>query len=132
MAQLTPICQLASQSLKLWLVLIKTFFLLDFSNKILIILTLKFNNSVIMCKAISTTPAIETYFNYDHYPAVVNDQDRSVGLQDQSVRIKDASIDCFVRRQIKMDSISDQFYNLNNDFYLLVAKGPLNGKKYIL
>ncbi len=69
-----------------------------------------------MCKASPTTPAIETYFNYDHYPAIVNDQDRSVGLQDQSVRIRDASIDCFVRRQIKMDSISDQFYNLNNDY----------------
>jgi len=102
-------------------------FIRRFWREIFLII-LKFNNSVIMCKASSTTPAIETYFNYDHYPAVVNDQDRSVGLQDQSVRIRDASIDCFVRRQIKMDSISDQFYNLNNDFYLLVAKGPLNGK----
>ena len=81
-----------------------------------------------MCKASPTAPAIETYFNFDHYPAVVDANDRSVGLKDQSVRIRDSSIDCFARRQISVDSISGQFYNLKNDFYLLVAKGPLNGK----
>ena len=79
-----------------------------------------------MCKN-NAEPTIETYFNYDHYPGVVDANDRSVGLSDQTVRVKDSVLTCFTRRQISMPSISDQFYDLNNPYYLLVAKGPLKG-----
>ena len=80
-----------------------------------------------MCKANPNAPVIETYFNHDHYPAVLDPNARTLGLNDQSVRIRDNSLDCFTRRQIKVES-NPLFYDLNSQFYLLVAKGPLNGK----
>ena len=79
-----------------------------------------------MCKA-TDSPVIETYFNYDHYPGIVDPNNRAVGLSDQSVRLNNGILTCFARRQISMPSISDHFYDLNNPYYLLVAKGPLKG-----
>ena len=81
-----------------------------------------------MCKGSPSKPTIETYFNYDHYPGIVDNQQRSVGLSELSVRIKDNSLDCLVTREISLPTISDKFFDITNEYYLLVAKGPLNGK----
>jgi len=87
----------------------------------------KFNNSVVMCKGSSNFPVVETYFNYDHYPGIVDATNRSIGLSEQSIRVKEHSLDCLVTRKISLPSYSDKFFDLKNEYYLLVAKGPLNG-----
>ena len=83
-----------------------------------------------MCKGSASSPVIETYFNYDHYPGIVDNTNRTLGLSDSSIRIKSNSIDCLVTRQISLPARSDKFFDLKNEYYLLVAKGDLNSMHF--
>lgn len=87
-----------------------------------------------MCK-LGPYPTVETYFNYDHYPGILNATNRSVGITQQAVAFDNDYFVCSARRVISISNISDQFYDLNNPYFLLMAKGQLKRKislKYFL
>lgn len=72
---------------------------------------------------------IETYFNGNSYdpPSVINANNRSIGLDKTKVSLNNGVLTCSLNRKINIQTISDKFYDLNNKYYLLVAKGPLQG-----
>ena len=81
-----------------------------------------------MCK-LSQYPAVETYFNVDHNSKVLFKTNRTIGLFNQTITQNNKNFFvCTTSRLIKIDSIPDQFFDLNNFYYLFVAKGPIKGK----
>lgn len=93
---------------------------------------LKINNSVIMCK-LSQYPAVETYYNFNHYSQVLYNSNRTIGLWNQTItQNNNKFFACSARRFISIDSIPDKFFDLSNLYYLLVAKGPLKGNLFKL
>lgn len=97
------------------------------------VLIQKGNDSVAMCKLDKMTnkSTIETYYNNYHSPPdIVNSTDRNLGLSAISVSFINGLLTCSFQRQIRNDSFGEKFYDLNQMYYLLVAKSVLKDNGY--
>lgn len=80
-----------------------------------------------MCKLNESYSTVETYSNSGHVPpSILNPNERSIGLSKIRVSFTNGWLVCSFERQIQNDSIGDKFFDLNNMYYLLTAKGDLD------
>lgn len=98
-----------------------------FLMKIILSYIIKSNDSVTMCKLNESNSTVETYSNNGHVPpSILNPNERSIGLSKIRVLFTNGWLVCSFERQIQNDSIGDKFFDLNNMYYLLTAKGDLD------
>jgi len=72
------------------------------------------------------SPTIETWYNQGYTPAVLNSNETSIGLTKTKVSYANGILSCSLSRAIAIDGLKN-FYDLNNLYYLIVAKGPVDG-----
>ena len=68
----------------------------------------------------------ENIYNNAPYPIFIDDIYTNIGLTNQAFSLNQGVFTCTFRRSIKNDLYADKFFNLNNEYYVFLAKGPLN------
>ena len=87
---------------------------------------LKSDADVVMCID-GQTPTIETWYNYGYNPSTLDSNTKSIGLTQIKVNYLNGALFCSLSREISLPNL-EKFRDLNNLYYLLVAKVPINGK----
>lgn len=96
-----------------------------------IIFIKKANDSVALCKLdkSASRSTVETYYNNYHSPPdILNSTYRTFGLSFESITYNNGWLLCSFLRQVRNNSLGDHFFDLNNMYYLLVAKSVLTDK----
>lgn len=94
---------------------------------------LKGDDCVVACKYITNGNSIvQHYFNVDKEPEILESSYPTVGISEALVSLKDGYLTCSFKRE-KKNSISSRYFDLNNPYFLMIAKGNLdsNSKKNI-
>ena len=72
-------------------------------------------------------PTIETWYNQGYSPYVLDPNTKSIGLTKIKVSYANGILACTLSREISMANL-DKFLDLNKLRYLIIAKGPVDGK----
>jgi hypothetical protein len=72
------------------------------------------------------SPSIETWYNQRYVPSVLASNETSIGLTNTKVSYANGILSCSLSRAIAIDGLKN-FYDLNNLYFLIVAKGPIDG-----
>jgi hypothetical protein len=81
------------------------------------------DDDVIVCKS---PGKVEHYYNMGKSPNLLNSANPTVGLSDATVSYENGLLKCTVTRMNSMAGVQN-YFDLNNQYYLLVATGPLSG-----
>lgn len=94
---------------------------------------MKGDDCVVVCKYfVNGSYSIEHYYNLGRFdPVVLYKENPSIGLSSGKFKLEDESLSFNFERLKKYDSIKN-YYDLNNNFHLLLAMGELspNGKGF--
>ena len=73
---------------------------------------------------------MENVYNNNPYPQFIDDTYVNLGISDQTFSQDEGVFTCSFRRAIKNEQYAEKFFNLENPYHALLAKGPLgaNGK----
>ena len=85
------------------------------------------DDSVVICKfrQKSEASSIESYYNEEkEEPIYVDQKQKTYGLSDALVSIDQVFLTCGFKR-LKTGNFPDRFFDLNNDYYLFMAKGRI-------
>ena len=88
---------------------------------------LKGNDDVVVCKYSNSNTTIERYFNIDKLPFAR--KLNKIGVSNEKIAFVNGSLICSFRR-VKYISQVKNYFDLNNEYYLLVAKGELSNSNY--
>lgn len=69
--------------------------------------------------------SVEHYYNNYNNPEVLYIPDPSVGISSSKVKREDHSLVFSFKRSVKNSSVTN-YFDLNNPYYLLMAKGELS------
>jgi hypothetical protein len=79
-----------------------------------------------VCRRFSNgTYLVENIFNTGKSSALLKQDFRSVGIMDTRVHVNDGSVE-FSFKRIKSQPNLTQYFDLTNEFHLLMAKGKLS------
>ena len=85
------------------------------------------DDTVVMCKYNSNgNSLIQHYYNVGKKSEVLANSNPTVGISQPSVSLQDGFLSCSFKRQ-KKNSISSRYFDLNNPYYLMLARGLLDG-----
>jgi hypothetical protein len=70
---------------------------------------------------------IETWDNQGYTPSVLDPNSKSIGLTKTKVFYANGILSCILSREISIPNL-DKFLDLNKLHYLIIAKGPVDGK----
>ena len=89
----------------------------------------KGNDDVVVCKYSKTNTTIERYFNVDKLPSAR--KLNKIGISNEKIAFDNGSLICSFRR-VKYISEVKKYFDLNYEYYLLVAKGELSNSNFLL
>jgi hypothetical protein len=84
-----------------------------------------------LCKISGNTRTIEHYFNNPTLlPTLLDKNNPSLGFSNIKVSLSNGVLNCSFTRVRKMPSVNN-FFDLNGQFYILFAVGPVFIGKYV-
>lgn len=83
------------------------------------------NDDVVACKITGSNATVEHYYNSGRVPPThVDDSNLSIGLSNANVVYNGTALVCSFRRD-KSTYNSSRYFDLNNNYYLLIAQGAV-------
>lgn len=80
-----------------------------------------------MCKHTKNSNTIEHYYNEGPYtPQVLDKSNATVGLSNPVIIMDNNFLTCKFTR-VKKNAAVDHYFDLNDNFYILAAHGPIDG-----
>lgn len=81
----------------------------------------------------STFRVVQMYNQYHQEPILLDKNDPSVGISDQSIQFKDGKVSCSFRRQKFIDRELSIYFDMSEEYYVLMAFGKLqNGSIFFM
>ena len=96
------------------------------------LINFKGDDCVVACKLDETNNLlVQHYSNKGYSSNILDPDDLSVGISDIKYSMDEGHFTCSYKRENKKDSAYPNYSDLNDEFYLLIAKGELflGGKK---
>ena len=92
---------------------------------------LKGDDDVCMCKVNGASNMVEHYYNYNQgkSSSLVDADNPSAGFSNIKVSLNNGVLNCSFTRVKKAQTINN-FFDLNNPFYVLFATGPISNSIY--
>ncbi len=69
---------------------------------------------------------VESLYNQNISPISIDMSDTSIGTSEQSFVLDQGIFTCRFKRDIKNDLYPDKIFDLSNEYYALLATGPLS------
>lgn len=86
------------------------------------------DDDVIACIIAGNNGSVEHYYNYGKSPSRLNDTNPSIGITNANIVYNGTALVCSFRRSKSTFGLSN-YFNLNNNYYLLIAQGPVQSCK---
>ena len=81
---------------------------------------------MVACKLTKdNTLLVESLFNQNISPTIIDMSDTSIGTSEQSFVLDGGIFTCRFKRDIKNDLYPDKIFDLSNEYYAFLATGPL-------
>jgi hypothetical protein len=90
------------------------------------------NDCVCLCKIVNNVASVEHYFNSGKSkPSLLDGTRPSVGITNPIVKVENGVMTCSFTRAKSIKTVARQltesnYFDINNQYYLLHARGPIN------
>ena len=72
------------------------------------------------------TLLVESLYNQNFSPTTIDTNDLSISTSEQSYVLDQGIFTCRFKRDIKNDMYPEKIFDLNNEYFALLATGPLS------